>query len=101
MEEQTEVFTFVGIEELFEVGSLNVYPNPAKDQLNIAFNALEVVELEISLNDVAGRKIMQRSYLANRGDHSLRFDLTTIPIGIYFLNVSTNESSPKYKVVVQ
>jgi len=101
MEEQSMAFSFVGIEDLFLNGEVKVFPNPAIQQVNISFNALENVDLEIQLADVSGRIVKHVDYPARQGENNFTFDLNNVSKGIYFLNIQGNNSSLKYKIVVK
>ncbi len=101
MAEHSETFSFVGLEELFEAGSLKVYPNPANDRLFVAFNSKEDVNLELALTDIAGRQIRNQVFNASAGYQELSLDLESISKGIYILNIRSSESSIRYKVYVK
>ncbi|MDP8203943.1 MAG: endonuclease [Candidatus Tenebribacter mawsonii] len=101
MVEQTMEFSYVGIDELLVVDDIEIYPNPADNQLNIAFSAKDNVDLNISLIDISGRAIMQNMYSANSGTNLIKIDINNISRGIYFLNIMENNSSLNYKVIVK
>jgi hypothetical protein len=83
------------------VDDIEIYPNPADNQLNIAFSAKDNVDLNISLIDISGRAIMQNMYSANSGTNLIKIDINNISRGIYFLNIMENNSSLNYKVIVK
>jgi endonuclease I len=101
MEKQIEEFQFVGIQELFTNGNLNVFPNPAKDKINMSFNLKESAAIEIMLNDISGKQIISKSHLANKGDNQISLDLSNLTKGIYVLNIKTQKGSLNYKVVLK
>jgi hypothetical protein len=101
MDEQSKEFSYVGIEELFLNGEVKVFPNPADQQLNVSFNALQNVDLNIYLADVSGRIVKVQNYASHQGENSLTFDLDNVSNGIYFLNIQGEQSSLRYKVVVR
>ena len=101
MDEQSKEFSFVGIEELFLNGEVKVFPNPAVQQLNVSFNALQNVDLNIYLADVSGRIVKVQNYASHQGENSLTFDLEDVSNGIYFLNIQGEQSSLRYKIVVK
>ena len=101
MQEQSMTFSFVGIEDIFLNGEVKVFPNPASQQVNISFNALENIDLEIQLADVSGRIVKHVNYAARQGENSFSFDLDNVSKGMYFLNIQGNNSSLRYKIVVR
>ena len=101
MDEQSMEFSYVGLEELFLNGEVKVFPNPAVQQLNVSFNALQQVDLNIYLADVSGRIIRKQNFAGHQGENSLTFNLDNVSKGIYFLNIQGGGSSLRYKVVVR
>lgn len=101
MDEQLYEFSYVGIDELFVNGKVDVYPNPADNQLNISFIAKENSDLEIRLTDISGRVILQEEYSATSGANVHQINLNSISRGVYFLSIGDETSSLRYKVVVK
>lgn len=90
-----------GINQLFVNGKVDVYPNPAENQLNISFVAKEAVDLEIGLTDISGRAIMQDRHSAAQGVNKISLDLSGVSRGVYFLSISDGNSSMSGKVMVR
>jgi hypothetical protein len=69
-------------------GIVSVYPNPAKDFLivELALSGNSTISLEII--DVAGYSLSETEYRKEAGSHSIRLDLSNLPIGFYFLKMS-------------
>ena len=101
MESQIETFQFVGIEEVFENGELNIFPNPTKDKINMTFGLKENTTVDISLSDISGKQIFAISKDAYKGDNQLNFDVSNASEGIYILRVTTPRGSLNYKVVIK
>ncbi len=89
-----------GVDELF-LGSVNVYPNPTENVLNLAFNAKSMTNLEIGMLDISGRIILQDNYSTSVGSNLLSIDLFGITKGIYILNIANGSTSSKYKILVK
>ena len=86
----------VGITDpIVDENGISVYPNPANDQLNIAFDKQE--QKDIQLFDVTGKLIFSDN--AN-DDKSKTIDISTLPSSIYFLKVQTATASYSKKIVV-
>ena len=99
--EQTYEFSYLAIDELFVGGEVNIYPNPADNQLNISFDAKHNSDIEISFVDISGRIIMQDDYSVNQGINSFNLNLSDISQGMYILNITENTSSLRYKIIVK
>lgn len=101
MEDQEYGFQFVGLEELFVGGNINIYPNPADNQLNVSFNAVDNASLEIKLTDISGRIVVKEIYGASIGANIISLNLSEYTAGIYFLNIAEGNSSMDFKVVIK
>ncbi len=82
----TEVILPVSLDEIKNTG-IHVYPNPVKDKLQIRMDITERESVLIQLFDVYGRKIRDfYSGTLNPGVHDLRFDVSDLGSGIYFIS---------------
>ncbi len=99
--EQTYDFSFVGIEELFVNGKVSIYPNPTDNELNISFDAKDNTNFDVSFTDISGRVIMRDMYSVTQGVNKISLNLVGISQGIYFLNISEDDSSLRYKIIVK
>jgi hypothetical protein len=78
-------------------GSLSVYPNPAKETLNVSFDATGAAE--VSLSDMVGNKVYSTS--TNAGTNQVTMNTASLPSGIYILNVTTDKGKVARKVTIQ
>jgi len=99
--EQTYDFSYVGIDELFVNGEVNIFPNPTRNLLNISFIAKNNTDFNISFSDISGKVIMQNMHQINQGENKLTLDLNGISQGVYLLNITENNSSLRYKIIVK
>jgi hypothetical protein len=77
--------------------SLMVYPNPAKEQLNISFDAAEGAN--VTLSNVVGNKVYSTSTTA--GSSNISVNTSELPSGMYILNVATENGSVARKVNIK
>jgi hypothetical protein len=79
-------------EELpFFVSSLNLYPNPASEQLKMEFSRSLEQQLFISLYNMQGKKL--NSYTIEAGEKYFTFPVFMLEKGIYLLQFTTSEES--------
>ncbi|HHH54580.1 MAG TPA: T9SS type A sorting domain-containing protein [Bacteroidetes bacterium] len=84
----------VGINNLDIKKKINIYPNPAKDVLQIdVSNSIEIENIE--LFDISGKKA--KTYSSN--DRNL--NISGLSAGTYFLRVSTTEGGVTKKVIIE
>lgn len=76
-----------------------IYPNPAKDKVNIKINLTENREISVSLHDVNGGCLLSPilSMKLKAGEETLNFDLPDLISGIYLIAIQ----SPNGEQVVQ
>ena len=72
----------VGIEENAIFSNLQVFPNPATDQLTIDFNELETAVDVVQIKDLTGKIILE---LRNKDSKLIQVDVSTLSQGIYHL----------------
>ena len=106
----TSGFVSQGVQQPFEVIVLDVthvdkplvnifvYPNPTKDIATIDFkDYLEWENLKYILVDINGKIIQKNKEIT---DNNTNIDISVLPLGIYFLNITTNEKLLKtFKII--
>lgn len=101
MEEANIPFSFVGIEEQLLNGKINVYPNPASDKLNVAFNSVEAFAYDLTITDITGRQLIVEKKLAAPGSNVVSIDLNQLNKGVYLLKMNTEKGSLTYKLSIR
>ncbi len=70
---------------------LNVYPNPARDQLTAQLELPATADkLEVRIIDVYGRSLLVQEF-DNFRQETFEFDTSRLPAGTYYLNLRTEE----------
>ena len=77
--------------------SLNVYPNPAKEMLNVNFNA--VSGATIILSDIVGNTVYTGSAMA--GENKIAVNTSNLTSGLYLLSISTDKDKVTRKVTIK
>jgi hypothetical protein len=66
--------------------SLNIFPNPATNRLNLLFvTEEENVSLSTNIIDIAGRVVMKKTKQMPNGSAILTYDISSLGRGTYFL----------------
>jgi len=76
------------------ISNFNVYPNPSKGILNIEIN--ESDSYIVKINDIIGKLVSEEKIYSNT-----TLDLNTLDKGVYFVNISNNETQHITKVVIE
>lgn len=82
-------------------GTPLVYPNPAGDQITLEIKADHAEGAQLSIYDLYGRLMTERTYEFNPGSNLVIFDLEAYSSGIYFIKVSNGGQSRLVKFVRQ
>jgi hypothetical protein len=77
----------VGLEEISLKNTLNLYPNPAKEELFISWDVMQEVPMSFSVFDMNGRKISIRIKVERQNGHYLSLDISDLEAGFYLLEV--------------
>ncbi len=82
--------------------ALNIFPNPTSDLLNIQLEKVEAETLNLTIRDIKGREIFQRSYELLAGqDFSEQLSLANLVKGNYLISLSYGNKLATKKFVVQ
>jgi len=80
----------IGIMEKTNITSLNVYPNPSINEVNVSFNTTTACVASISITDANGRVVNNiSSGFINQGCHSFTLDISSLTNGIYTIHTNT------------
>ena len=85
--------TFAGLDEAAINTSVNIFPNPAQDYLNVSWQ--EKVEL-IEVSDSRGR-VLNRFYVDTMNETQI--NLSQYSKGVYFVHVSSEEGRSVHSFV--
>ena len=85
------------------IGTLSLFPNPAKDKFSVKFNSTENGIVSAKLYSVCGQEIP--SIISNKdfnvGINTINFELqNNIPSGIYFIQLDFNSKKIVRKLII-
>lgn len=66
---------------------INVYPNPAQNDLTIIIQAKQSENLQVEVLDMMGKKILHSSMKVGIGENATTLDISSLAKGAYILNV--------------
>ncbi len=96
-------FTFSGVEqvEIKPLLEVQAAPNPATSTLEIKMTAKrENLPLQISLQDLFGKTLFEKSRMAEGGKASETLDTDLFPAGIYLLKVKSGDEEVLQKIII-
>jgi len=78
-----------------EISKTKIYPNPTSGQLRITNYELRITNVEVF--DVFGRKIFKLE--TQNPESETNFDISSFPIGIYFVRIQTEKGMVTEKII--
>lgn len=93
------VQSYVGLKnKLKESLTINVYPNPSPDYINVSFSNNQFIKkLSWDITDITGKQILNGTFIAP----SLKINTKEFMDGVYFLNIKSKEGIIYKKFIVQ
>lgn len=81
-----------------KIPGLKVFPNPAKDEINIEW-LVKYNNAQLQIFDVSGKVVY--SHKANQGLGQYKIDVSKWERGTYFVKISTGETTESLKVILE
>ncbi|HND89464.1 MAG TPA: T9SS type A sorting domain-containing protein, partial [Saprospiraceae bacterium] len=72
-----------GTGQLPQIASLNLFPNPASDAVQVRFSGSLMPDAELWLTDVTGRVLSRQRMLLDQQ----QLDVSALPSGVYFVSL--------------
>lgn len=83
-----------------EKPSMRLYPNPAKNKVDMEIKGFEPGYVQVQLTDNNGKTLRDYKRLVFNGDETIVLMFSEKP-GLYFLLVKQGEKSVKARLVIQ
>lgn len=81
---------------------LSVYPNPANDEVNVAFNLTNEALVNVTVTDLAGKVVYTSNGENNvAGAHSIKINTSNFSNGVYMVNFNANNEVSTQKIVIR
>ncbi len=81
----------------FEI--VRVYPNPAKNEVNINFTISEERTVDISVYNIEGRVLESLKIESEKGINEVEINVSDYPIGVYFVRVFDGSTTQTQKII--
>ncbi len=82
-------------------GLITVYPNPAKDKINIQAESKKDINAVLNICDVAGQILIQKDIQIQSGLNIQTIDLSQLAKGMYFLTLRSAENVITFNLLVE
>jgi len=88
------------IKDTKQIPSLQTYPNPTTDFLNIALEVTERQIVEIQLINIVGSVLQEKQIEMYTGTNNITWDVSRLYSGVYYLSVQVGEEILARKIRV-
>lgn len=100
--DQSEFNLAIGINEQVEsFGSVSVYPNPANEQVNLNINMAQSNSVNITMFNTIGQAVLVENRDLASGNNLVQLNTSSLPAGVYFVNVTAAGSTSTSKIVIE
>jgi len=82
------------------INNMEVYPNPATDMLNVAFDMNQASALHLTITDITGKVVYNHDSKLTSGQNTLQVATTGFSNGVYLLTAHTDNGNATLKFVV-
>ncbi|MBX7243244.1 MAG: T9SS type A sorting domain-containing protein, partial [Bacteroidia bacterium] len=97
-EEQDDMISFDNLPDFGEE-TLNIYPNPSSDKINITLNNSHSTQVMLNISDMTGRNIIRQSFSVTDGNLNEILDISTLPSGVYYVTITDKSIITRKKIV--
>lgn len=80
---------------------LSLFPNPARDEVNVRFIATKAGTYDVALYDAMGKSLLAQKAAFNEGENQAAFDVWALPRGLYMVKVSNGDEQFSQKVIIE
>jgi len=85
--------------EILANDNIDIYPNPASEQINVKFSLIKTMNADIYITDNTGR-VVKNVFSGKRIiNYSDKIDISNFENGIYFLNIKTEYGTKSKKIL--
>ncbi|MBK7888980.1 MAG: T9SS type A sorting domain-containing protein [Bacteroidetes bacterium] len=81
--------------------TLQVYPNPASENLFVAITLDADQQIDMNLSDVTGRQVLQRSISGTEGENLIPVNISHLASGIYTMNIRGRNASETIRIILE
>ncbi len=89
----------VGIKEMQLAESIQLFPNPAKNAVNLSFELESNKDFELSLTDVNGKMVRSQRVSYNTKEYTM--NLNDVAAGVYLLSIKIGDQKVTKKLIIE
>ena len=86
----------VGVNEINSISQLNVFPNPAMQNIILQLDSEKNFEEEIKIYDITGNLIFSQAYYIIEGENEINVNIANFSSGIYWVRLGNEGKGVKF-----
>ncbi len=79
---------------------ISVFPNPAKDLVNVSFTAISAQNILLEVVSADGRVVLTQTQRVGEGPQLLNLDVAHLAAGLYFVRISAEQELAVEKILI-
>lgn len=83
------------------IESIDIYPNPTIDKINVEFEVRKVSNINFKLYNLLGQNVLSHQKMFSAGHSKQQIDVSGFVSGIYFLELQNGDHSTTHKIIVE
>jgi len=97
---QIDVIKQLSIEQIGNLNSLHIFPNPASSFVNLNFSLTKPTLILFQVFDLSGRNVLNFNKSFVQGEQQETLDLSKLTSGIYLLNIQEGQKNQVVRISV-
>lgn len=89
-----------GVEEVSNINSISLFPNPTQNVATLELSLLENVKATVSVADVTGKVMLTETQQFNSGMNRVQINTADYANGLYLVNIKNGAESKTIRMVV-
>lgn len=86
------------VNEIKEINTLSLYPNPAKNNANLIIDANKTADISYSIYNLVGKQILQNQSTLSSGMNILNIDISSLNTGLYLVQIQNGVNTETLKL---
>ncbi|MDO8367947.1 MAG: T9SS type A sorting domain-containing protein [Saprospiraceae bacterium] len=91
----------ISLDVVFENVGFGLFPNPAMEQLTVEVPLEAEGNVSVTIIDPSGKMALTQQNTLTKGENQFTFDVSSLPNGVYFVQVRNGEIAKTRKLIVQ
>jgi hypothetical protein len=83
------------------LNAMDVFPNPATDNVTIRINSVKAAEGKLSVYNALGAAVNEKQITLSEGKNKVDLNVESLPAGLYFASIKTGNTVTTKKFVVK